>query len=243
MKRNRSAFILGAVLVLGSLASCASAGNQAPAQAGTHEATPSSAAVKNDAYANIPSSQIQKSTTYTDFEWNNADPYYGYTKAPIVGRAKIDSIAGGRTYSPVSEQVVFPQTFGKLTITQSFKGALKAGTQVDYYRVGGIVSYEDYWKSLNPEQQDKILHLNGGTKPTSMPYVEKKIDDDVSIEVGKEYLVLLQPQTSKDGSVTEYSIIGFQHGLREIKGAGLNATVLNNDSKAWEALNRAVKLP
>lgn len=235
--------VVTAVFALSSVTSCSS--NTSPvSEATTHQ---QAAAVEkpaaNDAYSGIPNNQIESIPSDVDFEWNATDPFYGFNEAPIVAEVHIDSIAGGRTFSPISGQIVYPQTFGALTVNQSFKGEIKPGTQLNYSRVGGIVSYDDFWNGLNPEQRNKIQYLNGGQKPTDVKFVHKSISDDVDVEVGKDYLALLQSQTSKDGKSQEYSIIGFQYGLREMKGTGTNATVLNNETQEWDVLGSVVKLP
>jgi hypothetical protein len=188
-----------------------------------------------DAYVSISNDDIQHTGGDVDFMWQ-PDMY------PVVALVHIDSIDGGRTYSPVFEQYVAPHTYGKMTVRENYKGDVKSGEQLDYSRLGGIVTYEEYWKSLNKQQQDKILYLNNGKQPAHEKYVQDKSTDDIDIEVGKDYLVFLTPQSSKDGKVREYVIGGYQLGLREARGSGANITVLNNDTKKWESLDRVVKL-
>ncbi|UKA63034.1 hypothetical protein [Arthrobacter sp. FW306-04-A] len=199
--------------------------------------------ISNDAYAGIPGDQIQHAGADVDFIWDAKDPYYGYNKYPIVARVHIDSIDGGRVFSPISNQYVFPQTVGKMTVREVYKGTIKPGDRLNYSRVGGTVIYDDYWNSLLQVQRDKILRLNGGQKPADKKYVQQKITDDIDVEVGKEYVALLTPQSSKDGKLIEYSMDGFQFGLREAKGSGPSTTVLNNETKEWESLGSIVKLP
>ena len=195
----------------------------------------------NNAYANISNNDIQRSTTDVDMLWNEQDPYYGFNKDPVVALVHVDSIDGGRTYSPISEQYVFPQTVGRMTIREVYKGDLKSGEQISYARPGGIVFYDQYWNSLNKQQQDKILYLNNGKKPTDKKYIQEKFTDDIDIEVGKAYVVLLIPKSSKNGKSHEYLIDGGEYGLREIKGSGKEKTVLNNKTKQWDNLSSIVK--
>jgi hypothetical protein len=189
-----------------------------------------------DAYANIPRDQIQHIITESDFYWDARDPYYGFNSVPVVARVHIDSIDGGRAYSPIFNQYTFPQTIGKMTIQSVYKGDVKPGAQLTYNKGGGIVPFDEYWKSLNPQQQDKFTHLNGGQKPTGIQYVKKTYSDDFDITVGKDYIALLLPQQYQDGTAEEYSIQGFQYGFREVRGSGTETTVLNNDTKEWESL-------
>lgn len=192
----------------------------------------------NNAYANIPNDEIQFSEVDGDFAWNTTDPYYGYDNSPVVALVHVDSIDGGRTYSPISEQYVFSQTIGKLTVKEVYKGDVKEGQQLNYARLGGVVGYDDYWNSLNKQQQDKILYLNNGKKPTEKKYVKDKFKDDIDVEANKNYIVFLVPQSSKDGKVKEYFMNGMQYGLREVSGytEGSNTDIMvkNNETGQWE---------
>lgn len=195
-----------------------------------------------NAYAKIPKDQILFIGSDGDSAWNVNDPYFGYNKLPVVALVRIDTIDGGRNYSPVFGQYVYPQTVGKMTVLDVYKGDVVSGQTLNYSRLGGIVSYDDYWSGLNPEQRDKITYLNNGKKPSDKKYVQKKFSEDIDIEVGKKYLVFLLPQDYKDGSGKEYFIDGAQHGLREAKGNGKDITVFNNDTKQWDNINKIVKL-
>jgi hypothetical protein len=129
-----------------------------------------------------------------------------------------------------------------MTIQTVYKGDVKPGAQLTYNKGGGIVPFDEYWKSLNPQQQEKWTARNGGTKPTSTGYIKKTVEDDVELTVGKDYIALLLPQQYQDGTAEEYSIQGFQLGFREVRGSGTETTVLNNDTKNWESLESIVPL-
>ena len=187
-----------------------------------------------NAYASIATSDIQNVGSEVDFVWN-PDEY------PIVALVYVNSIDGGRTYSPVFEQYVAPHTYGKMTVRETYRGGVKAGQELSYSRLGGTVSYEDYWKSLNKQQQDKILYLNGGKQPAHKAYVKDKSVDDIDLETGKEYVVFLTPQSSKNGAVQEYVIGGYELGLREAKRSDTELTVLNNKTKHWDKIDDVVK--
>ena len=188
----------------------------------------------NDAYARISSDDIQHAGGDVDFMWQ-PDTY------PVVALVHIDSIEGGRTYSPVFGQYVAPHTYGKMTVRETYRGDVKPGEQLDYSRLGGIVTYEEYWKSLNKQQQEKILHLNNGKQPAHEKYVQDKSADDIDVKAGQDYVAFLTLQSSKDGKSHEYVIGGYQFGLREAKGSGAELTVLNNATKQWESLSNIVK--
>lgn len=243
MNALRPHFVFTALALMAGLISCASEAPKLGEHESNQQASASTSAESNDAYANIPKDQIQETGTDVDFLWDPTDPFYGYNKYPLVARVYVDSIDGGRTFSPVSNQNVFPQTIGRMTIREVYKGDIKPGAQVSYSRPGGIVTRDDYWHGLNQAQRDKILGLNNGGKPNDTKYVEVRIADDIDIEVGKEYIALLSPQSSDDGTVVEYSISGYHYGLREAKGSGGGTTALNNQTQTWESLGSFVKLP
>lgn len=231
------AYILmaAAVLAIGGISTYAFVSSQPTDSKTAQVATSQTVDSKvNDAYASISPDDIQRAAGDADIQW---DPK-SYQAVALV---HIDSIEGGRTYSPTVEQYVLPQTYGKMTVREVYRGDIKAGEQLTYSRLGGTVTYDEYWKSLNKQQQDKILHLNKGKKPSDKKYIEVKTRDDVDVEVNKDYLVYLIPQTSKDGKQHEYLIGGAQFGLREAKGIGDAVTVLNNDTKEWEGVNSVVK--
>ncbi|MDR6438805.1 hypothetical protein J2790_003972 [Paenarthrobacter nicotinovorans] len=239
MNRLTAPIMIAAVLLLGSLSACADSAG--PGSGRTSK--PSDPHSTNDAYANIPANEIQTAGTDVDFMWEPKDPFYGFNKYPIVARVHIESIGAGRTFSPIDNQHVFPQTVGKMTVREVYKGDIAAGAGVNYSRVGGTVTFDEYWNSLNNAQQEKILRLNGGAKPADAKYIKAKITNDVDLEAGKEYVALLTPRSGQDGRLSEYSVQGYQYGLREVKGTGAETTLLNNETHEWESLGSFVKLP
>lgn len=243
MNKLNGAFMAAAVVLLGGISSCASDAPQPADLASNHQVKQAETTNSNDAYAGIPGEEIQRGEAEVEFLWDANDPYYGYNKLPVAARVHIDSIDDGRSYSPIFDQYVYPQTVGKMTVREVYKGDIKPGLQLKYSRLGAIVTFDEYWNSLNPQQKDKALHQNNGQRPTGPKYVQKKFRDDIDIEVGKEYIVFLMPQSSKDGKVREYFMDGFQFGLREAKGSGAETTVLNNVTKEWESIGSVVRLP
>ncbi|WP_248758644.1 hypothetical protein [Pseudarthrobacter sp. SSS035] len=243
MNKPKVSFMIAAMWLLAGVTSCASDAPKPADPAPNQQVKQAETVSSNNAYASIPSGEIQHAVTEVEFIWDAKDPYYGYNRVPVVARVHIDSIDGGRAFSPISDQYVFPQTIGTMTVRDVYKGDVKPGDQLNYSRVGGTVTFDEYWSSLNQQQRDKMLHLNNGHKPAAKKYIQEKVLDDVDIEAGKEYVVFLSPQSSKDGKLHEYFMDGFQFGLREAKGSGVETTVLNNETNTWERLDSLVKLP
>lgn len=196
----------------------------------------------NDAYAKIAQSNIEEHVSTIDTNWDLANPYYFFENSPIVAIARIDSIKGGRNFNSETKQYVAAQTFGKMTIKTVYKGNINANYVLDYCRLGGIITYDQYWDGLLPKEKEKILSLNNNQKPKHKSYVKEKFIDDIDIEVGREYLVFLIPQKTDDGKNDEYAITGMQHGLREFKFDKRNPKVLNNTTKIWDDLSAVIRL-
>ncbi|MEV8144840.1 hypothetical protein [Specibacter sp. NPDC078709] len=72
----------------------------------------------NDAYAAFPLSEIQAIGAVMDILWAAMDPYFGYNTLPIVAGMHMDSIEGGRIFSPIFERCVYPQTAGTMTVRE-----------------------------------------------------------------------------------------------------------------------------
>lgn len=194
----------------------------------------------SDAYASIPSDEIAVSVGVIETTWNLLDPFYFYDEYPLVASVRIDSIDGGRNYSPIAEQYVSPFTVGKMTVIEAYKGEVEAGAQLPYARLGGIVAAEEYMKGLSEPQRSKSYYLSKGESPQG--YIKSTYLDDIDIEVGKNYLVFLSPEATPDGKVQDYAMQGMQYGLREVQGSGAQATVLNNETGEWESLSSVVRL-
>ncbi len=175
------------------------------------------------------------------------DPYYLYNNNPVVALVSIDSIDGGRCYSPVFDQYIYAHTYGKMTIVEVYKGDVKNGQQLNYARLGGIVPFDEYYNSMIKEQREKYDYVTKGQRPKE-DYVKMQFAGNIDIEVGKVYVAFIQPQTSQDGKYTQYSIMSLQYGLREARlpEAGTRSveeiTVLNNNSGKLESLRSLIPL-
>ena len=161
--------------------------------------------------------------------------------------AKIVSIDGGSNFNQITNEYVYPYTFGKMEIIDTIKGEVEKGETVTYARMGGIVSFEDYYNSLYPAQKEKHL----GSLESIPSYVKMQFNGDIDVEIGKTYLMCLI--NSNEGNVAledAYAIIGWQGGLREIaidnsiqpySLKNPSVQVLNNFTGEWENLTELLE--
>lgn len=195
---------------------------------------------KDDAYAAIQDSDIQHVKSEGDVSWDLKDPYYFFKTSSIAALVRVDSIDGGRNFNPVSDQYVYPETIGKMTVLEVYKGDIKAEQQLTYVRMGATLAYDEYLKGLSKAEVSKINYLNKNKEHKK--YIKIQFADDIDIEVGKSYVVFLDPRVHKTEGQVEYVMNGMQYGLRELKGSGHEATALNNETKEWESISSFVRL-
>ncbi len=166
-----------------------------------------------------------------------------FSAAKYVVVATVESIDGGSNRDLVDGGYVFPYTYGKLYIDKVYKGDIKEGSEVDYTRSGGIVSYRDWYNSLSQNEKEKHDFLSNGLHSE---YVKTKLNDDIDIEAGKTYLMYMEDGNLRSND--EYMIAAWQAGLREISGMEnaisddySSLKVLNNYTGQYELLSDVVK--
>ncbi|MCI8850191.1 MAG: hypothetical protein HFE82_01410 [Erysipelotrichaceae bacterium] len=190
--------------------------------------------IKNDEVMNL------SSTADVNFDYSDANEMYKNAEQIVI--ARIDSIDGGSNYNEQTGEYIFPFTYGKMTILDVKKGELTANQQIDYIRMGGIITFDEYYNGLFPAEQQK-LDANMEEKPK---YVKRMFGEDIDIEAGKTYLMYIGEGDSKDFPLAKkdaYPIVGWEGGLRAIEGnpkAKGNLKVLNNITGEWETLDEVI---
>ncbi len=195
-----------------------------------------------NAYEKIDKTAMMDLSSVVDVDLNYGDAKVMYETAEQVAIVRVDSIDGGSNYNEQTGEYIYPYTFGKMTVLQVMKGDLTVDHQVNYIRMGGIVTFDEYYQGLYPAEQKK-LDANMQEKPT---YVKQMFGDDIDIEAGKTYLMYIGEGDAADFPLAKkdaYPIIGWEGGLREINGnvnARSGITVLNNITGEWESLQDVV---
>lgn len=196
-----------------------------------------------DAYAQINQEDVMSFSSQADILLNYGNSQTMYEFATHVAIARIDSIDGGSNLNEVTGEYCYPYTYGKMTILEVYKGDLSINQEVDYVRMGGIISFDDYYKSLSETEKSKIED-NLDKQPD---YMKMKFGEDIDIEAGKTYLVYLNTHEDENINICKegaYPITGLEGGLREIDGnpkTKANLNVYNNITKQWESIDDVIK--
>lgn len=166
-----------------------------------------------------------------------------------VALVKIDSIDGANNYSEVSQEYVLPYTYGHMTVLENIAGDLSTGESLEFYRLGGTISVDQYYNGLTEVEKERMdFAKEDNAALASAEYIKETSDGDVDVEAGKTYLVYLVDESAYYAKPGTYVIIGFEGGLREVRtNSGEVATqstteamsmqVLNNFTGEWESLN------
>ena len=199
-----------------------------------------------NAYKDINPDEVLDARSIADIAYNPSDVNVMASKSTDIALVTVTSIDGGSNVNELTGEYIYPYTYGKLQVLEVFKGDLSEGQEIEYVRMGGIISYNSYLSSLYPAQREKIV-AQSGVKPA---YIKMMFEDDVEIESGKTYLVYML--NSSSGNVSKenaFAIIGWEGGLREARGveqlqtrstAELQIEVFNNYTQSWEFLNQVI---
>lgn len=178
---------------------------------------------------------------YAEYEGNFAyditDTQYVYDHTTEVVLIHIDSIDGVDNYSSVHDDYVSTYTYGKATVKKKYKGSLTENQQIDFYRTGGKIEFNDFYNGQPQREQKRLDNLE--VKPQ---YVVEKYKDDIDLEVGKTYLayIVSEKDIHNNGA---YAIIYYQTGLREVQGnlhSRTSLQVYNNYTKSWESIENVL---
>lgn len=186
-----------------------------------------------NAYELIDRDKVLTTVSIADMQGNVNDALNNFEYADHVVIGRVLSIDGGSNVNEYTGGYTYPYTYGTVEVLKEYKGSFEDNL-ISYVRVGGIISYEDYYSSLSVAQKEKRNYL--GNEPE---YVERYFEDDIKIEPGKVYLMYLNESASKEN---HYAIVFLQGGLREIDetsvvdSADSQLRVYNNCEQKWEKL-------
>lgn len=174
---------------------------------------------------------------------NYKDPAKLQEDSDYIAIVFIDSVDGADNYSEVTGDETLVTSFGKMTILESLKGDLEPGSIKVFYRVGGVMDFDQYCEHANRAHCDKLRYLD-----PERSVISESLLQDINFEVGTTYLAYLRKDESFRAG-EGYTFIGFEGGTREVQTAStytLNSAssdlkVLNNFTGEWENLGDVVK--
>ena len=133
--------------------------------------------------------------------------------ADLVVLATVISIDEAKTVlaSGIKDELGF--TFSTILVQQTFKGKDMNGKTVKTLKQGGILTQAQIEQASDPEavkKNDYLRKKNGGEN-TADVYVNTNLENDVMLEEGKTYLLLLNYVEEED----RYEILGLNNCTRE----------------------------
>lgn len=186
---------------------------------------------------------VEVVTTFASLAIDISDPAVMWDNSTNIVLARVDSIDGSSNYSDVTDDYVYPYTYGHMTVIENFKGELPVDESVEFYKIGGTVSTQQYYNSMAEAQREKFDVFGDKSKISDSKFIKQMFSGDIDVEVGKTYVMYLGPETAYHAKPGTYAIFGFQGGLREVQttsgGLGRSASsqmVLNNFTGEWEEL-------
>lgn len=185
------------------------------------------------------------------FAFDITDPAKMAENSQYVSLVKIDSLDEVDNYSELHQSYTMPYTRGRMTVIENLKGELPLGEELRFYRMGGAIAKDKYYKALEGAERERFSYaMEHNAELSEADKVEVFGPDEVRLEEGKIYLVYMFDETFIDGEAGTYGIHSFKGGVREVKfdatkvGLGAlieQAEVLNNFTGEWEELSKVVE--
>lgn len=170
-----------------------------------------------------------------ELAYNFSDSKIMAEHSDYIAIIKIDSTEGSNINRVTNESIDGVYTCGKARVLMKIKGNLD--DDILFTRGGGTMPFNEWIKSkIDKDRIEKSLE-SGGYKSTKNLIVNDVIYEDIKIETGKIYLAYMI-HNEEFNYENEYSIIGLQHGLREVKGLKIK----NNNTGKWENIFKVIDI-
>ncbi len=207
-------------------------------------------------YNNVAHKNVSKSSENIIISTLSLDRLYDYSDPKEIEKhidnialIKIDEIKGVSNINPTSKENTLPYTFGTATVLSVIKGEINS-EHINFARLGGVMSFEEWIKG--EDDAEKVISVmeqnNISSKDLKSYKVETKLENDIELSKDKYYLAYLSYTNNNFGDI-DFSIVGEQYGLREIKLLNSldelsisNLLVKNNDTQSWVKLSDVVTL-
>ncbi len=190
---------------------------------------------------------ITNATTMSDTEENLADSKVLYDISDYIAIVRINSMDGATNYMKKVGAYTGTYTYGTATILKMIKGDIEK-KKINYIRHGGQMLFKEWILSHPKESQEKSLNLakKGGLDINNTVVNDMEMGD-IDLEINKIYLVYMH-HDDEYHDTNEYTIQGYQYGLREVNISSNtntinsldNIQVKDNDTNKWVSLSSLI---
>lgn len=165
-----------------------------------------------------------------DSIYDNSNTTELENRSDLIVIGKIKSVDGAINYNEKTNEYIMTSTIGTVKVDTIIKsnGVVLSGDVIKFARLGGVISVDEYIKTLEPRQitRQGLDMLTEEEKKNS--YVKDMPKDDIEPEEGKTYLMYME----YDEDLNRYFIIGMEYGLKEYNK--VTNKVKNNLTNKWE---------
>ena len=174
-------------------------------------------------------------------QWANDNAEYAVLATVISNDSAVTSLPSG-----MKDELGF--TLGKILVQETYKGKNLDNQVLNTIKLGGIITQKQVDDVSDPEALSKREYLrnnNGGANPEET-YINTTIEQDIMLEEGKTYFMLLHYVEEEQ----RYQIVGFNVGTREaqipkprsIKKENFdNVRVKNNETGKFESIENILE--
>ena len=150
-----------------------------------------------------------------DTKYNFADSKVLSEFSDLVVIGKITDIGTPTNFNPTTKKYGKARTPGNLEVLQVIKGEDKKVTDIEFMDAGGLISYDDYEKSLLPAQKAKreyLMSQNGvNLQAKSNMFVKQSVKGQLELEEEKTYIMYLKYNEDFD----KYMVVSQPYGIKE----------------------------
>lgn len=135
--------------------------------------------------------------------------------ADLVVIGKVTELGAPTNYNPTTKKYGKIRTPGNLEVLEIIKNdGTEKIDEIEFMNYGGMLSYNEYSKSLLPAQKAKreyLMKQSGIYNQRSNIFVEQKVKDQLDIEEGNTYVMYLK----YDEDFDKYVILSQTNGVKK----------------------------
>lgn len=156
--------------------------------------------------------------TYSyDTLYNFSDSKVLAEHSDLIVIGKLKEIGEATNINPTTKKYGKARTPATLEVNQIIKSDGRLNEQsIEFLNMGGLISYEDYEKSLLPAQKakrDYLMNQNGLTASSSKAniFVKQSVENQLELKEDKNYIVYLK----YNEDFSKYMVLTQPYGIKE----------------------------